>query len=42
MSSDEAEEIMNYYSDRDNKQERQEFISRMERKMHRKERLQRT
>ncbi len=38
MSNEEAEAIMNYYSDRDSKQERQEFISRMERKMHRKER----
>ncbi|HVV25547.1 MAG TPA: hypothetical protein VHC21_00745 [Candidatus Saccharimonadales bacterium] len=37
MSNDEAEAIMNFYSDRDNKEERQHFISRMERKMHRKE-----
>ena len=37
MSNEEAEAIMNFYSSRDNKQERQNFISRMERKMHRKE-----
>jgi hypothetical protein len=39
MSNEEAEEIMNFYSSRDNRQERQNFISRMERKMHRKEQL---
>ena len=37
MSNEEAEAIMNFYSDRDNKEERHNFISRMERKMHRKE-----
>ncbi len=42
MSSAEAEAIMNYYSDRDSKQERQEFISRMGRKMHRKEGMHRS
>jgi hypothetical protein len=37
MSNEEAEAIMNFYSDRDNKEERHSFIARMERKMHRKE-----
>jgi hypothetical protein len=37
MSNEEAEAIMNFYSDRDNKEERHNFLSRMERKMHRKE-----
>jgi len=37
MSNEEAEAIMNFYSDRDSKEERQNFISRMERKMRRKE-----
>lgn len=37
MSNEEAEAIMNFYSDRDNKEERQNFINRMERKMRRKE-----
>jgi hypothetical protein len=41
MSNEEAEEIMNFYSNRDTRLERQNFISRMERKMHRKEQLSR-
>jgi hypothetical protein len=39
MSNEEAEAIMKFYSDRDSKEGRHSFISRMERKMHRKEQL---
>lgn len=40
MSNEEAEAIMNFYSERDNKRARHDFIERMERKMHRKEQRQ--
>ena len=39
MSIDEADEIRSYYEDRDSKQARREFLTRMERKLHRKERF---
>jgi hypothetical protein len=39
MSIDEADEIMNTYEKWDKRHARQDFINRMERKLHRKERL---
>lgn len=39
MSNEEAEAITKFYSDRDDREKRHTFISRMERKMHRKEQL---
>lgn len=39
MSIDEADEIMNSYEKWDNKNARHDFIDRMERKLHRKERF---
>lgn len=39
MSNEEAEAITKFYSDRDNHERRHNFISKMERKMHRKEQL---
>lgn len=42
MSSDEATRIMDQLEARDNREHRREFIARMERKLHRKERSNRS
>jgi hypothetical protein len=42
MSSDEAAHIMDQLEARDNRDNRREFIARMERKLHRKERSNRS
>ena len=41
MSIDEAEAIQSYYESTDAAKDRRSFISRMERKMHRRSRLER-
>lgn len=41
MSIDEADEITSYYEDWDSKEARRNFIARMEKKMRRKQRLDR-
>ena len=42
MSSDEAEQLMDAFEKWDSHAQKREFISRMERKLHRKERFNRS